>query len=90
MITYSLKSFISFALASFLFGATTTSKADLIDFTDASVWGAVSGSTATVGNTTLTAAGTNLLNTATPSALTFNAGACGANPSLSLACQGRG
>ncbi len=64
--------------------------ANVIDFTDAAVWGSIGGSTATVGNVTLTATGTTPLNTPTPASLTFNAGSCGANSGLGFACQGRG
>jgi hypothetical protein len=69
---------------------TNAVQAAVIDFTDSAVWGLASGSSFTAGPVTLTAAGTNILNNPTPSALNFNAGACGATVSLGLACQGRG
>jgi hypothetical protein len=65
-------------------------QATTIDFTDAAVWGSISGPAASGSGVTLSALGTNLFNGSTPALLTFNAGACGAAASTGLACQGRG
>jgi hypothetical protein len=90
MIATQLKFFGFAAFVSACLLVTPTVQATVIDFTDAAVWGAISGSTASANGVTLNASGTNLLNGPTASSLTFNAGACGASASLGLTCQGRG
>jgi hypothetical protein len=90
MFTNRLKTF-SFALATCLnFLAASAAQASVIDFTDSTVWGSITGSSAVGAGVTLSASGTNPLNAVVPASLTFNSGACGAASSLGLACQGRG
>ncbi len=90
MITTKLKALGFAAFVSACLFVTPIVKATVIDFTDAAVWSSISGSTASAGGVTLNSSGTNLLNGATATSLTFNAGFCGASGSLGLACQGRG
>jgi hypothetical protein len=86
-----MKSISRFAAIALLGATSAVANAGVIDFTS-SQWAGVSGFSysAPGSGVTLTASGVlPVLNTATPSVLTFNAGPCG-NNTVGLACAGAG